>query len=114
MEECKPLIPGIFVDGQSMQDTLRVGRAAIQHVRSTGPAILQVNTFRLNGHSPADPGREVIENKHSNDVGPPPPPPPPRLHTRILSYGKSCSDVGRVLVLNDPPPRARAPPQGRV
>jgi len=51
-------VPGILVDGQNMQDTLRVGRAAIQHVRTKGPAILQVHTFRLNGHSPADPEHE--------------------------------------------------------
>lgn len=41
-----------------MQDTLRIGRAAINHVRTKGPAILQVHTFRFNGHSPADPEHE--------------------------------------------------------
>ncbi|EEH51580.1 uncharacterized protein MICPUCDRAFT_23282, partial [Micromonas pusilla CCMP1545] len=51
-------IPGILADGQNVQDTMRIGRAAIQHVRNKGPAILQVHTFRFNGHSPADPEHE--------------------------------------------------------
>ena len=37
---------------------MRIGRAAINHVRTKGPAILQVHTFRFNGHSPADPEHE--------------------------------------------------------
>jgi TPP-dependent pyruvate/acetoin dehydrogenase alpha subunit len=36
-------IPGVKVDGQSMIDTLKAGRAVIDYVRSNGPAILQVN-----------------------------------------------------------------------
>jgi hypothetical protein len=32
-----------LVDGQCVQDTLRMGRAAIHHVRTKGPAILQVS-----------------------------------------------------------------------
>ena len=51
-------VPGVLVDGQNVQDVLRVGRAAINHVRTKGPAILQVHTFRFNGHSPADPEHE--------------------------------------------------------
>ena len=51
-------IPGVLADGQNVQDTLRIGRAAINHVRTKGPAILQVHTFRFNGHSPADPEHE--------------------------------------------------------
>ena len=51
-------VPGVLVDGQNVQDVLRVGRAAISHVRTKGPAILQVHTFRFNGHSPADPEHE--------------------------------------------------------
>ena len=51
-------IPGVLADGQNVQDTMRIGRAAIQHVRTKGPAILQVHTFRFNGHSPADPEHE--------------------------------------------------------
>ena len=51
-------VPGALVDGQSMEDTLKVGRVVIDHVRNKGPAILQVHTFRFNGHSPADPEHE--------------------------------------------------------
>ena len=51
-------IPGVLADGQNVQDTLRIGRAAVNHVRTKGPAILQVHTFRFNGHSPADPEHE--------------------------------------------------------
>ena len=51
-------VPGVLVDGQNVQDVLRVGRTVINHVRTKGPAILQVHTFRFNGHSPADPEHE--------------------------------------------------------
>jgi TPP-dependent pyruvate/acetoin dehydrogenase alpha subunit len=51
-------IPGIKVDGQAMEETVKTGRAVVDYVRTSGPAILQVHTFRLNGHSPADPEHE--------------------------------------------------------
>ena len=35
-------IPGTIVDGQNLTDVLKVGRSVINHVRKTGPAILQV------------------------------------------------------------------------
>ena len=46
------------MDGQNLEDTLRTGRAVVDYVRTTGPAILQVHTFRFTGHSPADPEHE--------------------------------------------------------
>ena len=51
-------VPGALVDGQNVEDTLKVGRVVVDHVRNKGPAILQVHTFRFNGHSPADPEHE--------------------------------------------------------
>ena len=39
-------IPGIRVDGGNLVDTLKAGRAVVDYVRSTGPAILQVHTYR--------------------------------------------------------------------
>lgn len=51
-------LPGIKVDGGNLVDTLKAGRAVIDYVRSTGPAILQVHTYRFQGHSPADPEHE--------------------------------------------------------
>eukprot|EP01034_Spumella_vulgaris_P021417 gene21417-27447_t len=51
-------VPGVKVDGQNMEDTMRTGRAVVDYVRSSGPAILQVHTYRFNGHSPADPEHE--------------------------------------------------------
>ena len=52
-------VPGAKVDGQNLEDVLKTGRAVIDHVRSTSsPAILQVHTYRLQGHSPADPEHE--------------------------------------------------------
>ncbi len=51
-------IPGIKVDGGNLLDTLRTGRAVIDYVRSGKPAILQVHTYRFQGHSPADPEHE--------------------------------------------------------
>ncbi len=51
-------VPGLKVDGTNVVDTMRAGRAVVDYVRHTGPAILQVHTFRFNGHSPADPEHE--------------------------------------------------------
>jgi len=51
-------IPGILVNGENVQDVIKGGRAAVDYVRKKGPAILQVHTYRFNGHSPADPEHE--------------------------------------------------------
>jgi len=51
-------VPGIKVDGSNLEDTLRTGRAVTEHVRTKGPAIMQVHTYRFQGHSPADPEHE--------------------------------------------------------
>ncbi|EKX42366.1 hypothetical protein GUITHDRAFT_164161 [Guillardia theta CCMP2712] len=51
-------VPGVKVDGQDMVGVLQAGRAVVDYVRKSGPAILQVHTFRFNGHSPADPEHE--------------------------------------------------------
>ena len=51
-------VPGIKVDGSNLEDTLKTGRAITDYVRSSGPAILQVHTYRFQGHSPADPEHE--------------------------------------------------------
>jgi len=51
-------VPGIKVDGQNLGDTLRAGRAVVDYVRHYGPAILQIHTYRFQGHSPADPEHE--------------------------------------------------------
>ena len=52
--------------------------------------------------------RGGIENRHSNDVEYPAP--APLLCMRIHSEGKSCSELGQVLVLNDPPRVTRCDP----
>ena len=51
-------VPGLLVDGQDVAQTLKGGRAVVDYVRKEGPAILQVHTFRFQGHSPADPEHE--------------------------------------------------------
>jgi len=51
-------VPGIRVDGGSMEQTLKTGRAVVDYVRKKGPAIMQVHTYRFQGHSPADPEHE--------------------------------------------------------
>ncbi len=51
-------IPGLKIDGQSPVDALRSGKAVVDYVRSNGPALLQVHTYRFTGHSPADPEHE--------------------------------------------------------
>lgn len=51
-------VPGVKVDGQNMVDTLKATRAVAEYVRHNGPAILQIQTYRFTGHSPADPEHE--------------------------------------------------------
>eukprot|EP00308_Calcidiscus_leptoporus_P008379 CAMPEP_0119380184 /NCGR_PEP_ID=MMETSP1334-20130426/55938_1 /TAXON_ID=127549 /ORGANISM="Calcidiscus leptoporus, Strain RCC1130" /LENGTH=798 /DNA_ID=CAMNT_0007399925 /DNA_START=18 /DNA_END=2414 /DNA_ORIENTATION=- len=51
-------VPGIKVDGTDLADAMRTGRAVVDYVRHKGPAILQVHTYRFQGHSPADPEHE--------------------------------------------------------
>ncbi|VEU44659.1 unnamed protein product [Pseudo-nitzschia multistriata] len=52
-------IPGLLVDGNDPADVAKGGKAVIDYIRSgKGPAILQVHTYRFNGHSPADPEHE--------------------------------------------------------
>jgi len=52
-------IPGLLVDGMDPADVAKGGKAVIDYIRKgNGPAILQVHTYRFNGHSPADPEHE--------------------------------------------------------
>lgn len=51
-------VPGVKVDGQDMVEMMQTGRAVVDYVRKSGPAVMQVHTFRFNGHSPADPEHE--------------------------------------------------------
>jgi TPP-dependent pyruvate/acetoin dehydrogenase alpha subunit/pyruvate/2-oxoglutarate/acetoin dehydrogenase E1 component len=52
-------IPGLLVDGMDAADVAKGGKAVIDYIRrGNGPAILQVHTYRFNGHSPADPEHE--------------------------------------------------------
>lgn len=52
-------IPGLLVDGLNAVDVAKGGKAVIDYVRKgKGAAILQVHTYRFNGHSPADPEHE--------------------------------------------------------
>jgi len=52
-------VPGLLVNGLSPVDVAKGGKAVIDYIREgNGPAILQVHTYRFNGHSPADPEHE--------------------------------------------------------
>jgi len=51
-------VPGIKVDGSDLVNTMKTGRAVVDYVRKNGPAMLQVHTYRFQGHSPADPEHE--------------------------------------------------------
>jgi len=52
-------VPGLLVDGLNAADVAKGGKAVIDYIRKgNGPAILQVHTYRFNGHSPADPEHE--------------------------------------------------------
>ncbi len=52
-------VPGLLVDGMDAADVAKGGKAVIDYIRKgKGPAILQIHTYRFNGHSPADPEHE--------------------------------------------------------
>ena len=52
-------VPGLLVNGLNAEDVAMGGKAVIDYIRSgKGPAVLQVHTYRFNGHSPADPEHE--------------------------------------------------------
>jgi len=51
-------VPGLLVNGNNPVDVCKGGKAVIDYVRTKGPAILQVHTYRFMGHSPADPEHE--------------------------------------------------------
>jgi len=52
-------VPGLLVDGLNAADVAKGGKAVIDYIRQgKGPAMLQVHTYRFNGHSPADPEHE--------------------------------------------------------
>ncbi|GMI30055.1 hypothetical protein TeGR_g11168 [Tetraparma gracilis] len=52
-------VPGVLVDGANAVDVVQAARAVTDYIRKgKGPAILQVHTYRFNGHSPADPEHE--------------------------------------------------------
>jgi len=52
-------VPGILVDGTDTLEVVKAGAAITDYIRAgNGPAILQVHTYRFNGHSPADPEHE--------------------------------------------------------
>lgn len=52
-------VPGLLVNGVDPVDVAKGGKAVIDYIRAgKGPAILQVHTYRFNGHSPADPEHE--------------------------------------------------------
>jgi TPP-dependent pyruvate/acetoin dehydrogenase alpha subunit/pyruvate/2-oxoglutarate/acetoin dehydrogenase E1 component len=52
-------VPGLLVDGLNAVDVAKGGKAVVDYIRAgKGPAILQVHTYRFNGHSPADPEHE--------------------------------------------------------
>lgn len=52
-------VPGLLVDGNDAAQVAKGGKAVIDYIRKgKGPAILQVHTYRFNGHSPADPEHE--------------------------------------------------------
>jgi TPP-dependent pyruvate/acetoin dehydrogenase alpha subunit len=52
-------VPGLLVNGVNAVDVAKGGKAVNDYIRSgKGPAILEVHTYRFNGHSPADPEHE--------------------------------------------------------
>jgi pyruvate dehydrogenase E1 component alpha subunit len=47
-------IPGLTVDGNDAVAVFEATRAALDHVRATGPYLLVANTYRFMGHSKSD------------------------------------------------------------
>jgi len=77
---------------KSAESSTTAGKGGIENNRST------------DFESPHPPPRGFIKNRPSTDVESP----PPRVSMSIHTQGSSCSDLGRVLVLNDPPARRRS------
>lgn len=71
-----------------MVDVLRTGRVVTDYIRKNGPAIMQVHTFRFNGHSPADPeherGRKDEKSWARNQADP------------IKIFEASCAETGSI------------------
>jgi len=52
-------VPGLLVNGLDATEVAKGGKAVIDYIRNgNGPAMLQIHTYRFNGHSPADPEHE--------------------------------------------------------
>jgi len=124
VDECKSLVDGTdrdaavaeaarIFEGQLAESLLEQdGQVAFSNLAASTVATLmpKIETGGQLGAArwrvttaPSIPGRGFVENKHSTDVDYPPSLPCiPRVCTRIHPEGKSCSDLGRVLVLNDP------------
>ena len=89
---------------------------AVRRVQMRFPAVFKSHGMvvhdgtLLDGEMVVDevaPGQGVLENKHSTDVESACC--PPRFCMSIHTQGKSCSDIRRVIVLNDPPAGAASP-----
>ncbi|KAL7552710.1 hypothetical protein ACHAWF_015944 [Thalassiosira exigua] len=52
-------VPGVLVDGLDAVNVAKAGRAVTDYIRDGhGTAVMQIHTYRLMGHSPADPEHE--------------------------------------------------------
>lgn len=65
-------IPGMQADGMDVLAMQDAARKCVDHVRSTGPMILEAQTYRYRGHSMSDPAKyrtkeEVSEYRQQRD-----------------------------------------------
>jgi len=86
-------IPAFDVDGNDVEAVDRIAGELVAKVRGGGPAFLVASTYRLKGHTAADPGTyrkaEEVEAQRARD-------PLPRTARRLQALGVAAAAVEAV------------------